>query len=57
MQQVWTRLAILVVLVIAILVFSRPVRVGSMDRGSGFPVELPPIVIGVSNVQSGPQNS
>jgi hypothetical protein len=25
-----------------------------MDRGSSFPVELPPVEIGVSNVQSGP---
>ncbi len=29
-------------------------RVDRMDRGSSFPVELPPVVIGVSNVQSGP---
>jgi branched-chain amino acid transport system substrate-binding protein len=47
------RLATLVVSVIVIWFFSGPVRVGGWDR-SALPVELPPIVIGVSNVQSGP---
>ena len=48
------RLAASVVFIVAISVFSRPVRVGGRDRGSNLPVDLPPIVIGVSDVQSGP---
>jgi branched-chain amino acid transport system substrate-binding protein len=45
------RLPFLVVLVTVVLAFSCPVRVGG---GSNPHVDLPPIVIGVSNVQSGP---
>jgi branched-chain amino acid transport system substrate-binding protein len=48
------KLAAPVVLVIAFLVFSRPVRVSGRDGESNLPADLPPIVIGVSNVQSGP---
>jgi len=46
--------ALVVILVIPILVFWCPVRVGGWDGRRKLPVDLPPILIGVSNVQSGP---
>lgn len=46
--------ALVVIFVTPIMVYSRSARFGGWNGGSNVSVDLPPIVIGVSNVQSGP---
>ncbi|HXL22313.1 MAG TPA: ABC transporter substrate-binding protein [Candidatus Dormibacteraeota bacterium] len=48
------KLAALAALLAAFVVLWRPVAVGGKNGAAGRAVELPPIVIGISNVQSGP---
>lgn len=54
MEGTKNRLVTAAEFVIAVLLVLNPVGIDGRDRGSGSPVDLPPIVIGVSNVQSGP---